>query len=689
MKSIKSIALLSLCTLVAATLNPCFANEFPGTGSKEAWQQACQISNQGNSLLQGGEHRQGFEMLYKALEIYPGDAELIYNVGTAHQTYAHMTTSEATKVAELEKAEQYFRQATAIKPSQAEILIRLANVQSELKKDSESIANLQAVLALPGLDPAVRQKTMEAMQYVEGKSSTTTATVSQPAAADAQLSAAAGAVNWQTYSAPNSIFTLKYPQGWSVTTDPKSGKIEAKNSSGATLAILPFYAPEKISDTSGFFSSFLAKMAPGQKWSSPQALGTAIRSTYVGEGEKAVAAMEIYPRASGVGGNICIARSPVGASAVPFEIFGQMISSLSFNTQAIAALAKNAGSSEAEKPPAGLQPANLSFANYAVFNDPSENSFSVEAPSGWTTRGGLTRISGIDVRPWVVAVAPDNSCTAFIGDGDIPPYTMPTSTLNWTGFTQGKWYNGTIVSNYIPARRFIEEYARKKLKGVLTDIQVVEEADQPDIARNYNGNATRSEAKSIKITGMYGNIPAVGYYLASTKASMTGGAGMWWVTLVAGQLCPAADDKVGLDVILHMLKTFAMKPEWQARSDANTARISANYRANAAVRDRQIQQNYANIQAANNRITSGYWAQQASNDRINSAYWNRQASQDHAANNFSNYIRGQETVRDTSTGTNHQVEYGPKYHWIDGGGNYTGTNYGSPGQGWNQLMSVP
>jgi len=708
MKSVKTLALASLLSLAAvSSITTAIAGDFPGTGSKEAWQQACQLSTQGNSLLQSGQHAQGFELLHKAIAIYPNDAELLYNLAGAHQAYSHMTNSEGAKIDELEKAETYLKQAASIKPSKAEVLIRMANVQSELNKDSESIANLKAVLELQTLDPAMRQRTMQALQYVQSKggtgapptATTTTSSSVEYISVDKPVGVDSNAGKWQTYTAPSSLFILQHPNGWTVSTDPKSGKIEAKNSSGASLAILPFYTPEKLDSSSGFFSSFLSSLAPQEKWSKPEVMGTAMRSSYVSSSEKAVAALEIYPMPNGTGGKICVAKSPVGASAVPFDVFVKIISSLKFDTSAIAAATKTASASTntttttgaATAQPSSAAPASdLSAVTYKTFDDPNENAFSVEVPAGWDIKGGLFRAGSIDTRPWVVAVAPDNSCRAFIGDGEICPYTLPSSTLNWTGFTPGKSYNGTLVHDYIPARKFVEKYAREKLKKVLTDIQVVQEHDRPEIASAYNtGASTRSEAHSMKISGMYGSIPAIGYFVASTKANAANGGGMWWVTLIAGEISPAAYDQQGLDVIMHMLKSFKIKPEWQTKSLANTAAVSRNYAAAARVRDQQIQANYANIQAANNRITSGYWAQQAANDRISSGYWSRQASQDHAANNFSNYIRGQETVRDTSTGTNYQVEYGPKYHWIDGGGNYAGTNYSSPGAGWSQLMSVP
>ncbi len=243
------------------------------------------------------------------------------------------------------------------------------------------------------------------------------------------------AMHWQTYTAPSSLFTLQYPDGWEVSTDPKSGKIEAKNSNGASLAILPFYTPEKLDSSSGFFSAFLGTLAPDEKWSKPELIGTAMRSSYLSSSEKAVAALEVYSMTKGTGGKICVAKSPVGASAVPFEVFVKIVSSLRFNTVA--------STVNAASDPSPQLDSNVS--NYQTFNDPNENAFSVEVPAGWDIKGGLYRAGPIDTRPWVVAVAPDNSCRAFIGDGEICPYTLPSSTLNWTGFTPGKSYNGTMV----------------------------------------------------------------------------------------------------------------------------------------------------------------------------------------------------------------------------------------------------
>jgi hypothetical protein len=227
------------------------------------------------------------------------------------------------------------------------------------------------------------------------------------------------------------------------------------------------------------------------------------------------------------------------------------------------------------------------------------------------------------------------------------------------------------------SRRAAEQYARQVMRKDFSGVKVVEEQDHPEVARAYNGTvgATRSEAASIKVTSMYGNIPAVGYFLASTKATVQSGAGMWWVTLIAGALCPADRNDGGLSVILHMIKTFAFNSAWKGQSVANAGEVSRQYTVAS--------------QAASQAIVNRYWSQQAANDSNHAAYWGRQAVQDHAADNFSDYIRGQQTVQDPNSGTQYKVDYGPNYHYMDQGGNIVGTQYGAPDAGWHQLLAVP
>lgn len=499
--------------------------------------------------------------------------------------------------------------------------------------------------------------------------------------------------NWQKYGDASSPVSMQFPPGWSASTDATTGRMDIVHEGGARLSVLPFSVSnitiEKLNPQQ-FFEMIIKAFAPNETWSPPQAVGTnAYRSTYTNVRESAASAIVVSQNDKGIYGQICIAKLPKGSESASSDQLATILGSIRYNASAdganaIANDSKTGGAYGAateavnsDDPMQSFTPPG-NFAGWTKFTDPSEQSFYVDVPVGWKVDGGLTRYGALDVRPWVKVVSPDNLITAFIGDGKISPCTMPTAQGTALGFGVGSRYNGTLVQPYLPARQFAERYAKTLLKTFLTNIQVTEEHNHPDVALAVNGTvgATRSEAASIKLTGMYGNIPAVAYLLAVTKATVQGGTGMWWVTKIAGAVSPAERDAEGLAVVLHMLQTFEVNPAWQSNSLKNTVAVSQHYR--------QVSQQVSRS------ISDRYWSQQAHNDRMNQSYWNRQAAQDRAANNFSNYIRGVENVRDADTGQNYQVQYGPASHYIDSGSNYiVGGEHGAPGPDWRELIRVP
>lgn len=504
--------------------------------------------------------------------------------------------------------------------------------------------------------------------------------------------------SWQTYGSPADPFTIRYPSGWHVTSDPKNGRIDISDAVGSELSILPFSLESALqpNQAATIFGAFLHQFAPSESWSNPEIVNSStLRSVHSDDKAKSAAVFVFSSSAKGTDGKLCIAKLSKQASDKSSNLFAEMMNSFQLNRPKSGALtggSKELPSGSGVQQPGIYQQSGMyqqtgmsqqsclpptPFAGYQTFVDPNEHAFSCEVPVGWKIEGGLTRASSIDARPWVKATSPDNLMVAFIGDDKIPPYSMPTATGMQLGFGVGAKYGGGEVRNYVPARRYVEQYVRNSLKSFISDIQVVEANDHPDIAAAINGTvgATKSEAASIKFTGMYRGIPAVGYYLASTKATVAYGTGMWWVSLLAGELSPADRSQGGLSVILHMMQTFKMDPVWKGQSVANAGEVSRQYTAQS--------------QAVSNSIMSRYWSQQAANDANHAAYWGRQAVQDHAANNFSDYIRGTQTVQDPSTGSQYKVNYGPQYHWIDNSGNVAGTNYSAPGADWRQLMNVP
>jgi hypothetical protein len=729
---IQSQRLSVIATLMCVILlSPkAFSYDFPGKGEKQAWLQACQLCNQSNDLLVHGRVEEAFKGFDRAVALYPYDVVLMFDAGFAHQQYAYKVGTPEAKRQQLTQAEAFYRKATELAPNAPDVWTHLANVQCELNEYSASLKSLETILPMSTLSPVEKQKALAAIEVVKAKmsgastnegasqdsattapattsstttsstttSSTTTSSIKASAASTTlalQTNTAAGSSDWRSYNNSAGGFSMQYPDGWKIASDPNSGQIDVSDSSGAKLSILPFFSPTKIEPSAvpAVFNTFIQMLAPNEKWSQPERVGdNGLRSTYSSDTETAVAAIALTTTAQGTGGRAAVARIPKSASHFPADKFALMMSSLRFNRQqtpeqvaqqqayvqmttqqrsAVQARVQQQASPLAS----GFPP--TPFTGYREFSDPVQNSFSVEVPVGWNTTGGIVRNRAIDARPWVKVVSPDGLITAFIGDGEIPSYSIPTAQGMRLGYLPGGWYGGSKIRNYTPARQYAEEYARSHMKGLFTDIKVVEAYPHPDVAASVNGSvgANRSECWSIKMTCLYKNIPAVAYYVAATKETIMAGTGMWFVNLIAGEIGPADRDAGGLSVILHMLKTYHLNNEWKAESVKTAGEVSRQYTISS--------------QQASQAISNRYWSQQASNESLNQAYWGRQAVQDHAADNFSNYIRGVENVKDPQTGTQYQVNYGPQYHWVDQSGNVAGTNYSAPGPEWRQLMSVP
>ncbi|MGD9681890.1 MAG: tetratricopeptide repeat protein [Candidatus Obscuribacterales bacterium] len=673
------------------------AYDFPGKGDRQAWLQACDLADRSSAMLQSGQIDAAFKGYHKAVELYSFDPVLTYNVGLAHQQYAYMVGNESDKLAQLNQAQEYFKKAAELKPDTPEIWIHLANVQCELGKYQDSLSSLERTLAIASLSAGDRANTLQAMEVVKGKMGASSSSSSS------NSSSGTSNISWKKFESDS--IALKYPEGWRVTADSKTGQIDLDSADGARLTLLPFSTDKIITPAAApyVFNTFIKLIAPQEKWSEPQRVGEgSFQSFYSNSSEDGVAAMSFRSNSNATAGRVAVAKHPKSAGPFPVQVFAEIIASLSplepapissARTQAdtdsepVADSNTDSGPGPESDSDTGSEDQNVSgapgqspvpFSGWTTFRDPDQGSFTVEVPAGWKVEGGMVRPRPIDARPWMRAISPDGLVAAFIGDGKIPGYTMPNAQMTALGFGPGRWYNGSLVAQYIPARKFAEKYAIKYLKPYATDIQVVEAHDHPDVARAVNGTvgASKSEAVSIKITANKGGMPLVGYYLCCTKATVGYGTGMWWVTKIAGVVCPAQMDRAGLELIMHMLQTFQIDPQWGNESIKTAGQVSRNYRA-------------ASQQQAN-AIMSRYWSQQAANENIHNAYWNRQASQDRAANRYSDAFRGVENVRDPNTGTNYQVQYGPDKHWIDNLGNYQATDANTDlGHQWHQLMTIP
>jgi hypothetical protein len=129
--------------------------------------------------------------------------------------------------------------------------------------------------------------------------------------------------------------------------------------------------------------------------------------------------------------------------------------------------------------------------------------------------------------------------------------------------------------------------------------------------------------------------PAAGYVLASTEMMAMMGTGTWNVKGLYFFLAPIDQAGAASSILGEMLRSVRVNPQWFYSNLKMVGDVSK-------------------IVAETNEYVS----------RIQSeSYWNRQRAQDRANQNFSDYIRGVQRVRDPETGQVYEARAGYNYYY--------------------------
>lgn len=146
----------SECTLLVivaflASVKGCFALDatvFPGKGSRDTWNQACKLVNDGNALSKAGKREAAISRYEQAIQLYPYADTFYLNLGVDYQEHK-----------DLSKAEAAFRKATQLDPKDWRNWKALAGALGLQEKYKESRdAGLQALRCNPPADKAAEMQ---------------------------------------------------------------------------------------------------------------------------------------------------------------------------------------------------------------------------------------------------------------------------------------------------------------------------------------------------------------------------------------------------------------------------------------------------------------------------------------------------------------------------------------------------
>lgn len=506
---------------------------------------------------------------------------------------------------------------------------------------------------------------------------------------------------WKTYGGQGQGFSIGCPEGWSFVQDEKTGKIEVSSPANCKLSIFPFYIPTKsisISSATGIFTALLKQYAPGMNWSTPNTVTGALRSTAIANNRLEIAGLALSPGGEGTAGQLIIFGSPsTPQGQADVMTLSKVLQSFQITGIANSGTANNPGETQGDFNDSADQTAS-SFATpdiqYTKFIDPNFGAFSLDVPAGWNVTGGLNKPMPIDLRPWVKAVSPDEKMAIFIGDGSIEPRYLPAAWLTRLGCPPGATYkhsNGMVskVLFYQDAEKFVKDYAKSRFGKNCDSFEIVNVEHHPELAREINGTqgVVASDAASVRYNFAAKGTHGTSFFMAATKKGPT----MWWVSQICGVVAADGNEQAALQVFQRMYKSWQYNQNWeQGQAKQNIQSVQNWVAFDSAARARSAAAFSARMAAMDARHNS-FMNRMRDMDASHARYMNNMRASDRAHSDFINYIHDEDTLMNPTTGEKFQVEYGPKYHWVNSTGDTvlsTDSAWG-PGVNWTELVTPP
>jgi hypothetical protein len=479
-----------------------------------------------------------------------------------------------------------------------------------------------------------------------------------------QATSGGAASEWTTHEDPAG-FAVSLPRGWQARADGASGRAIASGPGGAQIVMWPVFLDSKDGRGAPPAAALeqLARQAfPKAAWERAQAAGASMARLSGRDGGQRLAASFAWVQSPrGLAGTFYCVAAPADLDATQREMYARILESFTVKG------AENAGDSG--------QPARPRI-SYVRWNDPNEAAFSVEVPAGWNIEGGLFRFASVDVRPALLATSADGALRVAAGDSRIPTFAVPNQTLQFAGFTEGRWYSPgygvrMMVQQFRPGTAFAAEYVQGQIAPSCGGLTLDRQRDRADaveainrVNAQYGNYGVSVQMTAGEVTfGCSANGNAMrGYYYATTQLTQAYGMGLWTVPYLYGYLAPAARESEAQQVLSHLIESVALNPHWVAMQQGLTANTSA-------------------IVADTNRAITGI---------LSKSFENTQTVMDEIDRRRSNANRGVVDVTDPATGREFQVESGSNYYWIDHRGNIAGTDvYNQPTIDFREMVQRP
>jgi len=327
---------------------------------------------------------------------------------------------------------------------------------------------------------------------------------------------------------------------------------------------------------------------------------------------------------------------------------------------------------------------------WVKFVDPVEHAFSIDVPAGWRVSGGIKRLSTVDIRSGVEAIAPDNTIDLFYGDPNIPIYTPPSPMLAAGGLRQGMTYspgygNQFLIEPYLNGQAFSAQWGLSRVAKDCTNVRATGTRARPDanqaidMAYAQGGVRTSILAGEASFSCSLRGMPGTGYVFAATELVQNQVSSLWDVKALSGFVSAASRGSTAYMLLGHMVASFAVNPQWQIAQNQTAAQTSRIVAQQNAFISNAIIQNGRTLQSTTDIIVNGGAARS-------------QATTNAIENYDQKAVRNTGTFTNPETGTTvYNVDTTQPYHFIDNSGavHNSAAAAAPPGSGWHPLQQVP
>jgi hypothetical protein len=286
----------------------------------------------------------------------------------------------------------------------------------------------------------------------------------------------------------------------------------------------------------------------------------------------------------------------------------------------------------------------ISVAGYTTFTDPLENAFTMQAPSGWHTVGGMARRAALQINAFLRSVSPDKMTYLIVGEPTLIGYVPPAPWRTASGYPEGKLFDSglgglSMVLRYKNGSEYARLYGQTTLQGLCSNLR-------------YTGGGERSDMAASADKLVPSAFPAVSSGGEARFTCTHGGQEMEARMQVVTRI---ARDNAMWNVIF--LKGFVAPKSQADKAQEILDRVGGSFRYNAAWSQKQSALDQAAANQINRNMKHYFQQEQPIIRSMNQT--------DESFSSMDDIVSGYSTYHDAATGNDYKLSNTNPYKWQD------------------------